>query len=336
MTTNDSHDPWTQNTSASTTPTPKTDPALNWERDLISKVAMAAVVEQRRARRWGIFFKLLFFAYLLASLILVYMAMNGSSSMSSERHTAVISVDGLIAASTEASASKITTGLRAAFKNSDTAGVILRINSPGGSPVQAGQIYDEIMRLRKAHPDIPVYAVVTDVCASGGYYIAAAAQEIYANKASVVGSIGVRADGFGFVEAMQKLGIERRLYTAGDNKALLDPFAPQKPEDIQHMQGLLDEIHRQFIDAVKTGRGERLGKHRELFSGLVWTGSESVELGLVDGLGSLRYVAEELIGADKLRDYTLRSSWLDRILTRIKLRIGQWLYEESMYKVWLF
>ena len=195
-------------------------------------------------------------------------------------------------------------------------GVVLRINSPGGSPVQAGQVYDAILKLRDEHPDTPLYAVVSDVCASGGYYIAAAAQEIYADKASIVGSIGVRADSFGFVELMDKLGVERRLYTAGQNKGLLDPFMPEQPQEIAHLEGMLSEIHRQFIEAVTTGRGERLQDNEELFSGLVWTGEQSVELGLIDGLGSLRYVSEELIGVDKMIDYTPRSSWLDRLVTR--------------------
>jgi protease-4 len=189
--------------------------------------------------------------------------------------------------------------------------------------VQAGQIYDEILRLRKIYPDKPVYAVAVDVCASGGYYIAAAAQEIYADKASIVGSIGVRADSFGFVEAMNKLGIERRLYTAGANKAMLDPFVPEDPIAISHLQTMLGAIHQQFIDAVKSGRGERLKDDAQLFTGLVWTGEESARLGLIDGLGSTRYVAEQVIGAEDMVDYTLRSNWIDRILTRVELSFGQ-------------
>jgi protease-4 len=303
-----------------------------WERDLIGKIAMAALVEQRRARRWSIFFKLLFLFYLLITTWLFYSALNWDGGVvGGGRHTAVVSVDGLIIDGADASAGNIVTALRAAFKDEDTAGVIVRINSPGGSPVQAGQVYDEMRRLREKYPKIPLYAVASDLCASGGYYIAAAAQEIYADKASIIGSIGVRADGFGFVEAMQKLGIERRLYTAGENKALLDPFSPQQPQDIQHFQGLLSDVHQQFIKAVQQGRDERLKDNPQLFSGLVWTGEQSVELGLIDGLGSVRYVAEELIGAERLVDYTPRSSWLERVLVRFGTSFGSALSQTVMY-----
>ena len=298
----------------------------DWERELITKLATAAITEQRRSRRWGIFFKLLFLTYVLATTWLFYSSINGfggfGSAADSGRHTAVVNVEGVIMSDSDAGAGRVIAGLRAAFEDQNTAGVIVRINSPGGSPVQSGLIYDEIQRLRQAHPDTPVYAVVADVCASGGYYIAAAAQEIYANKASIVGSIGVRADSFGFVEAMNKLGVERRLYTAGQNKALLDPFSPENPAEIQHFEGLLQDVHQQFINAVKNGRGDRLQDNSELFSGLVWTGEKSVELGLIDGLGSTRYVAEELIEAEKLVDFTRRSSWLDRMLTQVGSGLG--------------
>lgn len=320
-------DPWTQNAqiqasgvnAASNNPHP-----ASWERELISKVAMAAVVEQRRARRWGIFFKSVFLLYLLISFWLLYEAATWSESgVSGGRHSAVINIEGIITSGADASAGKIIHSLRTAFEEPDAAGIIVRINSPGGSPVQAGQIYDEIMRLRELYPDKSVYAVAADVCASGGYYIAAATQEIYADKASIVGSIGVRADGFGFVEAMNKLGIERRLYTAGENKSMLDPFTPEDPVATQHLQTMLSEVHQQFIDAVRNGRGERLKNDPQLFSGLVWSGSSSVDLGLIDGLGSTRYVAEELIGAEELVDYTVRSSWLDQVLTRVGAGLGQ-------------
>ena len=321
-----SRDPWTQNSQV--TGESGSGGSVGWERELISKLAQDALVEKRRARRWGIFFKFLFFSYILVAGFIFYDAVYQSDDPFSKEHVAVVSVSGVIAAGTDADAGRINAGLRAAFKNEDTQGVIVKINSPGGSPVQAGLIYDEIIRLREKHQEIPLYAVVTDVCASGGYYIAAAAQSIYADKASVVGSIGVRADSFGFVEAMKKLGVERRLHTAGNNKAMLDPFAPQRPQDVQHLTRLLSAIHQQFIDAVKTGRGDRLADDPDLYSGLVWTGEEGVALGLVDGLGSLRYVANELIGSDTLVDYTPRKRWLDQILEvtggTIKPALDQW------------
>lgn len=223
-----------------------------WARETLSRLAFAAVVEQRRSRRWGIF-KLLFLLYLIAILVLATLPLDMTQVDRGHRHTALINVEGLIAADAEATAANVVAGLREAFKNEHVAGVILSINSPGGSPVQAGEMYDEIMRLRKEHPTIPVYAVASDVCASGGYYVAAAAQKIFANKASIIGSIGVRTDGFGFEDAMAKLGISRRLYTAGSHKGFLDPFLPPRPEDIAHIQGMLDEIHQQFIDAVRAG-----------------------------------------------------------------------------------
>jgi len=303
---------------------PNTYPADDerWARDTLTKLAFAAVTEQRRARRWGIFFKFLFFAYLALLLVLAWPNNLGTATASVKRHTALIRVDGLISSSTEASAKNVIGALRKAFKDSNTAGVILHINSPGGSPVQAGQIYDEIQKLRQQHPKIPVHAVISDVCASGGYYIAAAAQNIYANQASIVGSIGVRMDSFGFTEAIAKLGVERRAYTAGANKDFLDPFKPVNPEEVQHLQGMLDAIHQQFIAAVKQGRGERLQNNPELFSGLMWTGAQSVELGLVDALGSARSVAEEVIGEKNVLDYTQRTGWVERLLKGVQASLG--------------
>ena len=286
-----------------------------WARDALTKLAFAAVAEQRRARRWGIFFKLLFFGYLVALLVLAWPDNLSTVATSSVKpHTALVHVDGLISGSTEASAKNVIEALRKAFKDKNTVGVIVEIDSPGGSPVQAGEIYDEIQKLRQQYPKIPIHAVAGDVCASGGYYIAAAAQKIYANKASLVGSIGVRMDSFGFTDAIAKLGIERRAYTAGANKDFLDPFKPANPEEVRHLQGMLDGIHRQFIGAVKQGRGERLKDNPEVFSGLMWTGEQSVGLGLVDALGSSRYVAEEVIGEKNVMDYTKHTRWLDRLL----------------------
>jgi len=233
------------------------DNNASWEREVVTQLAESSLREQRRARRWGIFFKALTFAYIGGILF-----MFGDASLTkvniNEKHTALIELNGVIADNELASADNIVTALRDAFDNENSAGVILRINSPGGSPVQSGYIYDEILRLREDNPDTPLYAVVTDICASGGYYIASAADKIYADKASIVGSIGVRMDNFGFVDAIDKLGIERRTLTAGENKALLDPFLPENEKAKAHMQTMLSEIHQQFIDAVKPGRGDRL------------------------------------------------------------------------------
>lgn len=294
-----------------------------WARELIGRVAFAALIEQRRARRWGIFFKFLFFTYLFALLLIYWPVDWEGKGVIGKRHTALVNLDGLIASQTDASAENVIGGLRAAFEDGATAGVILQINSPGGSPVQAGRIYEEILRLRKKYPDIPLYAVASDVCASGGYYVAAAAQKIYANKASIIGSIGVVAGGFGFVEALDKLGIERRLYTAGENKGFLDPFSPTDPENVRHLEKMLNAIHQQFITAVQEGRGDRLTDSGELFTGLVWTGEQSLDLGLVDGLGSPRYVAEEIIGAKTIVDYTRRPGVFDRLLTGVQSALSK-------------
>ena len=289
-----------------------------WQADVINKLAFAALNEQRRTRRWGIFFKSLFFVYLLILLITAFSSSDNSASIGkSSPHTALVDVKGVIADGAEASADNIIQGLRAAFKEPNAKAVILRINSPGGSPVQAGYVYDEVKRLRKKYTDKKVYAVVTDMCASGGYYIAVSADEIYADKASIVGSIGVLMNGFGFTEAMKKVGVERRLYTAGSSKGFLDPFSDVKKKDKQHIETLLGTIHQQFINTVKEGRGKRLVDDEKLFTGLVWTGEESVELGLTDGLGSASFVAREIIEAKKIIDYTPKPNYLDRFADRL-------------------
>ena len=287
------------------------------EEALISEFAKEIFTEQRRNRRWGIFFKMLFVLYLSTFLIIYIVKNTEFGSFSTHKHSALIEINGVIAANTQARADYVITGLRRAFKDENTQGVILRINSPGGSPVQAGYINDEIIRLREKHPDIPIYAVITDMCASGGYYIAASTDKIYANKASIVGSIGVIMAGFGFVETIEKLGIERRLLHAGDNKGFMDPFQPLKNAEATHVQGLLNEIHQQFIDVVKHGRGVRLKDDEKLFSGLIWTGSESIKLGLVDELASASQVARDVIGAEDMIDYTKRESYLDEFAKNI-------------------
>ena len=308
----------------------------SWERDILNRLAFATLNEQRRARRWRIFFLLLFFIYLFLVYLTVlvpdwdYFIEGNEEILGRGQHTAVVEVEGIIAADTEASADKIISGLRKAFKDKDTAGVVVRINSPGGSPVQAGYINDEMRRLRQEYPDIPLYAVATDLCASGGYYVAAAADEIYADKASVVGSIGVLMNGFGFVDAMEKLGVERRLLTSGEHKGFLDPFSPVNQADVDHVKGVLKDVHEQFITQVKQGREKSLtakGKlelleNPELFSGLVWTGEQAVELGLVDGLGSTSYVAREIIKAEKIKNFTPKSNYLDRFAEHLGAAIA--------------
>ncbi len=300
---------------------PRREPG-EWERDLLTRLAFAALTEQRRARRWNTLFKLGVLGYLVA-LLVISLPGDWMDMSPTARHTALVELSGLIAPETDASADRMVTGLRAAFEDEDTAGVILRINSPGGSPVQAGLINDEIRRLREKHPDVPLYAVITDVCASGGYYVAVAADRIYADKASVVGSIGVLMNGFGFVEAMDRLGVERRLLTAGRNKGLLDPFSPLRADEVEHVRGMLDTIHAQFVDVVKRGRGTKLKDDSALFSGLIWTGEQGVALGLVDEIGSAGYVAREIIKADKVVDFTPRRGVLDSIARRLGAAIGE-------------
>ncbi|WP_257252936.1 S49 family peptidase [Endozoicomonas sp. ONNA1] len=280
---------------------------------LIEDLAQGALREQRRARRWGIFFKLLTFAWLFVSVGVFYKAMHVdfSSAPASVSHTALVDLDGVIGTD-DVNADSVVTGLRAAFEDKGTKGVILRINSPGGSPVQSGYIYDEIRRLRQMYPQTPLYAVVMDIGASGGYYIAAAADKIYADKASLVGSIGVISSGFGFVDAMKKLGVTRRTYTAGEFKAFNDPFQPQDFEATQRWQQSLDTIHNQFINVVKQGRGDRLSDNKDIFSGMVWTGEQAVGLGLLDGLGSAGYVAREVIGEEEIVDFSLRLTPFER------------------------
>ena len=298
------------------TPEPTKPRPENWERDVIERLASAALVEQRRARRWGIFFKMFFAGYLLLLLLLALGGDMGPKAVGG-RHTALVDLDGAIMADSLANADNVITGLRAAFDNRAAAGVILRVNSPGGSPVHAGYIYDEIRRLRAKHPDTPLYAVVTDICASGCYYAVAAANKIYADRASIVGSIGVLMNGVGFTDTMKKLGVERRLLTAGEHKGILDPFSPMKPLDRRHAQDMLNRIHAQFIAKVREGRGEALKETRDMFSGLFWTGEQAKEMGLVDELGSAGYVAREVIAAEDIVDYTYRENFVDRFARRL-------------------
>ena len=297
------------------------------ERDPVERFAFMALVEQRRTRRWNLVFRFAWLAFLVF-LAVLWMDPEWISPDSGGRHSALVDVRGVIGDEGDTSADRIVAGLRAAFEDSDTAGVIVRINSPGGSPVQAGYVSDEIVRLRALHPDTPVYAVITDVAASGGYYVAAATDAIYASRSSVVGSIGVLMDGFGFVDAMDKLGVERRLLTAGEHKGFLDPFSHASAEELVHLQSLLDEIHADFIEKVKRGRGDRLAARDDVFSGLIWTGSQGIELGLVDALGSSSHVAREVIGAGEIVDFTLRPSRLETIADRLGAGIARTLGAE--------
>ena len=287
----------------------------NWEREVIENLATAALKEQRRARRWGIFFKLLGFAY-LAVVFLLLVDWRGPDGLGAGKHTALVDLVGVIDAKGDSSADRVTEALQNAFKNKNTQGVILRINSPGGSPVQAGIIYDEIRRLRGIYPNIPMYAVVEDICASGGYYIAAATDKIYVDKASIIGSIGVIMDGWGFTGAMEKLGVERRALVSGENKAFLDPFSPVDEKQKRYAQSMLDDIHKQFIEVVRKGRGKRLKESPDIFSGLLWTGEKSIEVGLSDGYGSVDYVAREVIKAEDILDFTKKQDFTERFAKR--------------------
>ena len=294
----------------------------NWERKTLEKVALAAVGEQRRARRWGIFFKLLGFAYVTVLLAVWVDWGVVSPDAQGAKHTALVEMQGVIQAKGDVNADDVLSALQAAFDDKHTAGVVLRINSPGGSPAQAGIIADEMRRLRAKHADKPLYAVVEDVCASGGYYVASAADKIFVNKASLVGSIGVLMDGFGFTGSLDKLGVERRLLTAGQNKGFLDPFSPQNERHKAHAQGMLDEIHQQFVNVVRTGRGQRLKETPEMFSGLMWTGAKSIELGLADDFGTVDSVARDVIKAEEIRDYTMKPNLAEKFARRFGAEVA--------------
>ena len=293
------------------------------DNELIEKVLLANVTEQRRARRWANFWRFASFSLILIVALYSFFGGRGSSMPHpTTRHTALIDLNGVIASDGKASADVMTASLRDAFENKHAAGIIQRVNSPGGSPVQSGIVFDEIRRLKTIHKDKPVIAVVEDVAASGGYYVAAAADSIYVDKASLVGSIGVRMDGFGFTDAMKKLGVERRLLTAGENKALLDPFLPVDPKQKAAVQSMLGEVHQQFITAVKQGRGDRLKPNPDMFTGMVWTGARSIELGLTDALGTVDSVARDVIKAEDVVDYTLQPTLAERLADRFGASLG--------------
>ncbi|MBL7000300.1 MAG: signal peptide peptidase SppA [Gammaproteobacteria bacterium] len=293
---------------------------------IVQRLAFAAINEQRRSRRWRIFFLILTFLYLTPALLLT-LDLNEfdlllTGKVGSGKHTALVKMPGIIASGERASAENIMSGLLDAFEDKNTAGVVLEINSPGGSPVQSADIYNEIKRLREKYPDIPLYVVVSDMAASGGYFVAAAADKIFVNKSSLVGSIGVRMDSFGLVGLIEKLGIERRLLTAGEHKGLLDPFLPSNEQEKQHIQTMLNQVHQHFISAVKDGRGDRLKQTSDMFSGLIWSGEEAIRLGLVDDYGSTESVAREIIKQEDIVDFTSKELLLDRLAERVGASFG--------------
>lgn len=307
---------------------PSVDPAKaeastdeNWARHTLQQLAFAQLQEQQIARRWKVGLRV---AWLVLLALVFWQAFSYSSPAShpSMPHTAMVAVVGEIGSETEASAENVMSAMRRALEDSGSQALVLLINSPGGSPVQAGLINDEIVRLRALH-NKPIYVVVEESCASAAYYIAAAADRIYVDKASIVGSIGVLMDGFGFTELMNKLGIERRLMTAGTNKGFLDPFSPQTEPQRKHAQAMLDQIHTQFIDAVKKGRGDRLKETPEMFSGLFWSGQQAVDLGLADSLGSLEGVARDVVKAPDVIDYTQRENVAERLVKRFGAAMGE-------------
>ncbi len=292
-----------------------------WERDTLERLAAGILKEQRARRRWNIFFRLV---TLLITLFVIWVlfGLGVGTLEKAVTHTALIEIDGAIESGTPNSAEAVVRALNRAYEDPNSVGVVLLINSPGGSPVQAGIISDEIIRLRGAHPQKPLYVVVEEMCASGGYYVAAAADKIFVNKASIVGSIGVMMSGFGFTGLMEKVGVERRLLTAGENKGFMDPFSPETPGQREFAQSMLNEIHQQFIEVVKTGRGDRLKETPGMFSGLIWTGAKAVELGLADGFGSVDSVAREELKVTDIIDYTPREGFQDVFLRRFGASVG--------------
>ena len=290
----------------------------DWERELLEQLATDALKERRRTRRWGIFFKLLTFSYLG---LLLYIAMPDALDLEKidkkKSHTALVELEGVIAPAQGVDADTVIEGLRDAFEDENTKAVILRINSPGGSPVQSSYIQKEIRRLRQKHEDVPLYAVVSDICASGGYYVASAADRIYVNESSLVGSIGVLMNGFGFTEAMAELGVERRLMTAGKHKGIVDPFSPMSEFDRAHAQELLEELHNNFIEVVKQGRGGKITDTDDLFNGLFWSGPRAIELGLADAIGNTSSVARDVVGEENIIDFTPEDDPLERLADRL-------------------
>ncbi len=299
-----------------------------WERGLLERLVLEIVTERRRARRWSIFFRLCMLGLVVAAIAVF--ARGGHGAGETGPHTAVVELQGDISATGNASADNIDAALRDAFDAAQTRAVILAIDSPGGSPVQAGRINAEIWRLRALHPRIPIYAVCDEACASAAYYVAVAAQRIYVDPASLVGSIGVLINGFDVSGLMDKLGIRRRLLTAGANKGFLDPFSPMNAQQKQYALAMLEQIHQQFIAAVRKGRGARLKVDAQTFSGLVWTGQAAVGQGLADGFGDTRSVARDIVHEPHLVDYTRRENVVDRLAQRFGAAIGMGAAREAL------
>jgi protease-4 len=295
-------------------------PTNSKEWKLIEKVVTGLQDEQRKSRRWGIFFKLVMLAYVIAIFFVIKSPIGGAGN-GDQSYAAIIEVNGVIAATQDASADNLITALRAAFDDEQVLGIVLRINSPGGSPVQSGYVYDEIKRLKTIR-ELPVYAVITDLGASGAYYIAAAADEIFADKASLVGSIGVVGSSFGFTGVMEKLGVERRLYTSGEHKGFLDPFSPENPEEKEFWQGVLKVTHNQFIEQVRLGRGDRLQETPDMFSGLVWSGEQALEMGLIDGLSSTSALVRTKFNSEEMVNFTLQKDPWESLVQKLGASIG--------------
>jgi protease-4 len=293
------------------------------ENAALHELLLESVKEKRRQRRWGIFFKLIWISLIVFGICALYFGGEDGSKLAKQPHTALIEVNGPIMDGADADADRVVSSLRHAFEDKGTKGIIIRINSPGGSPVQSDYIYNEIKRLKGLHPTLKVYAVCADICASGAYYIASAADEIYANPSSLVGSIGVIMNGFGYVDTMKKLGVSRRLFTAGEHKGFLDPFSPLKASEEADVKQMLNIIHQQFIASVKAGRGNRLKENADTFSGMAWSGVQAKELGLIDAFGSAGFVARDVIKEDKIVNYTLRPNYFERIASRIGASAGE-------------
>jgi protease-4 len=294
----------------------------NWERQALEHLLFENLKETRKTRRWKAIFRILTLVVFVGAILAIFDFHLPGRGMGIEKHTALVTLEGEISSSSMANALDINSSLTAAFENENSAGVVLRINSPGGSPVQAGMINDEIHRLRKLYPSKPFYVVIEDICASGGYYVAVAGDQILVDKASLVGSIGVIMEGFGFTGLMDKLGVTRRMITAGSNKGMMDPFSKENPQQVEMIKTMISEIHQQFIAVVKAGRGERLKETPEMFSGRVWNGEQAIKIGLVDGYGTVDSVARDIFKAPDILDYTMKENFAERVAKRFGAEVG--------------
>lgn len=294
----------------------------NWERQALEHLLLENLKETRKARRWKAVLRVLTLIVFVGAILTIFDFHLPGRGMGMEKHTALVTLEGEISSSSMANALDINSSLSAAFENENSAGVVLRINSPGGSPVQAGMMNDEIHRLRKLYPSKPLYVVVEDICASGGYYVAVAGDQILVDKASLVGSIGVIMEGFGFTGLMDKLGVTRRMITAGSNKGMMDPFSKENPQQVEMIKKMIDEIHQQFIAVVKAGRGDRLKETPEMFSGRVWNGEQAIKIGLVDGYGTVETVARDIFKAPDILDYTMKENFAERVAKRFGAEVG--------------